>query len=51
MELITLRAWAIWMTSNAKIFRGSQPNLYICMAIFKEELKWLKYRGKRKSYN
>uniref|UniRef100_A0ACD5VR07 Uncharacterized protein n=1 Tax=Avena sativa TaxID=4498 RepID=A0ACD5VR07_AVESA len=50
MEIIILGTWAIWLTRNNAIFNQMTPNLFSTRAIFKSELKWLKYRAKRKSY-
>ena len=50
MEIILMGLWAIWKTRNAFIFQQMHPNLYRCRAIFKEEMKLLKYRATRKAY-
>lgn len=50
METIILASWAIWITRNDYIFKGIVPNLYSCRKKFKEELKWVIYRAKRKEY-
>jgi hypothetical protein len=48
--IIILSVWAIWNTTSAKIFKGVRRNLCRCRAIFKEELRWLKFRAKRNKY-
>lgn len=51
MELIILAAWSIWTTRNDYIFKGIAQNLYQCRKKFKEELKWIIFRVKRKKYH
>ena len=48
MEIIILGAWAIWITRNNKIFEHIDPTFLGWKFIFKEELKLLKHRMKKK---
>jgi hypothetical protein len=49
MILIILTSWA--MIRNDFIFKGTNPNLYICRKIFKAELALLVHKASRKSYS
>ncbi|XP_073360210.1 uncharacterized protein [Aegilops tauschii subsp. strangulata] len=51
LEIIILASWAIWTTRNDWIFKRIVPSLYSCRKRFKEELKWLVHRAKRKAYH
>ena len=48
MEIIILGSWAIWISRNNKIFENINPSFQGWKFIFKEELKLLKYRIKKK---
>jgi hypothetical protein len=52
MDIIILTTWAIW--NNQKMLSSSRtkdPAFFTLRSILKEELKWIKLRATRKTYN
>jgi hypothetical protein len=47
MEIIVAMFWAIWTARNDVIFRNLHRSVQACKLVFKQELVWVKLRGKR----
>jgi hypothetical protein len=46
MEILITMCWSIWSVRNDLIFRGIQPSLQRCKAIFKREFAQVILRAK-----
>jgi hypothetical protein len=48
MEIIILAAWSIWILRNNKIFKNEDLTSANWKVIYKQELRWVQYRMKKK---
>jgi hypothetical protein len=48
MEIIIVAAWGIWILRNTKIFKNQLPTFQSWKFIFKNELRIIQYRIKKK---
>jgi hypothetical protein len=48
MEIIILTAWSIWIIRNNKIFKNQRPTFQSWKIIYKEELRLVTHRMKKK---
>lgn len=48
MEIIIAAAWGLWIVRNNKIFKNQLPTFQSWKAIFKNELRMIQYRIKKK---
>jgi hypothetical protein len=48
MEIIISAGWGIWIIRNNKIFKNQVPNFQSWKAIYKNELRMIQFRIKKK---